>query len=438
MAFRSFFFRALIAAALLPTQALAQDTKTDPKVMKAQLEQYLKAHPNLPRKLEPRRDGRIDIPDRVLKTIEYEFEKRYAMSGHGQLYDGGGNRTKMSLEDGLKMQEQIIEVLQGPERRYLKENEKAQSLIKELTAMRRGVRDQRRLAVINHAIIRGYLVMMPRERGGRFRWRSRAVLDISQITAVQVTTLLPGILDLLAQLENRAPNAAAYRQQCDAADVIAPQSFAVNDNIWTHQGDLATNLLSPGQLAKVYTFASANHRGGCVALPRGGATPFAGFICQSATTGNACFWDNIDPATGARIPWATGTMRLDEIENATTLDENCTDCHQGNNVFNVAPDDPTWCRLLRGATSPDCAVMDGPHAANFTLQVDAGVNPVVVPGVNPPLSHPSYRPLTGTPARPAWVNNPTPSCGASCHLSPGISPTPAELSMPPACLFDCN
>jgi hypothetical protein len=110
--------------------------------------------------------------------------------------------------------------------------------------------------------------------------------------------------------------------------------------------------LGGSDYAGVFTYHDRTVRGACVALPResGNAGSPAGIICQSATTGAACFWDNKLRSAGPSAPflgWRNLTLRIADLQDGDNLSDNCTRCHSGNNVYLVTPDDPTWGRLLR-------------------------------------------------------------------------------------------
>ena len=132
---------------------------------------------------------------------------------------------------------------------------------------------------------------------------------------------------------------AEYLQACRDQGVPIPPDWP--DSRWVSQGRLAFVFISGGLQAEVFAYKDPAVPGVCYALPR--STPgtssiqLLGIICQSATTGYACFWDNkesdgVTPITGPDI-----RLRIDSIGNGRTLAENCTMCHRGDNVFNIHP-----------------------------------------------------------------------------------------------------
>lgn len=223
-----------------------------------------------------------------------------------------------------------------------------------------------------------------------------------------------------------------YIERCRAAGVPIPPDFATTSAQWHNQGSLTTNLLGPGDFAGVYTFHDPHVRGACVALPResGLAGSPAGIICQSATTGAACFWDNKLRSDGPTAPfmgWRNLTLRIADLQNGDNLSDNCTRCHSGNNVYLVTPDDATWGRLLR-------RTMAGPDHGNFTLRVRNSTDSSSPAGSG---SRFRYVPISNQ----GWVNQgKAPGCAEGCHegITDDLEPpyynhTPARPAMPPLC-----
>jgi hypothetical protein len=194
---------------------------------------------------------------------------------------------------------------------------------------------------------------------------------------------------------------------------------------WVYQGKLQTNLLFPGEDAYVWTYSDAMQRGACIALPRGNngqPNGLAGIICQSARTGNACFWDS--RKRNDNDNWGSQPLIIPELKDASNLTEQasgvCTDCHRGNNVFLISPDDPIWAKVISGPL----VLTPG---STFTTVVEGSVD---IQG-----GHPRYIPMTHPSDRPDWVNayntNPRAEC-VTCHENPvlGFGNFPP---MPPAC-----
>lgn len=227
-----------------------------------------------------------------------------------------------------------------------------------------------------------------------------------------------------------------YMAECRRKGVPIPPDWSPRSTAWINHGnvnDAGGNILQPGLGAYVWTYTHPRVRGACIALPRtnGGARGgLAGIICQSATTGHACFWDSrrrLPNNPGADTPpldWNTEVLRIAELKDAMTLTNNdlvvsgvCTDCHHGENVFIVAPDNPVWEKVLRTADL-------GP---NFTTRVESSSD---TSG-----GRPRYIPVTGLggTSRAGWSNPLRPlTCGPNCHEQPGSFPNP-PTRMPPAC-----
>lgn len=226
----------------------------------------------------------------------------------------------------------------------------------------------------------------------------------------------------------RQPGDTIYMTSCRRHNVPVPPDWTESTTDWQFQGDLGqgTNLLadSPGENAFVWTY-SGPIRGGCIVLPRQGG--LAGIICQGALTGYACFWDNklrSDGPTASPIGWRGKRLTISDLQDGNMLQENCTECHRGNNVFLMSPDDGTWAKVLRGplVTTP---------GSTFTTRVERSSD--VREG------HPRYIPLS---SQPGWVNSFRSAGGrscAQCHEMPDLGFGPGQASgvfppMPPACV----
>lgn len=209
-----------------------------------------------------------------------------------------------------------------------------------------------------------------------------------------------------------------YMAECRAKGVPIPPDWAETGTPWVKQGELQTKLTLPSKAAYVWTYSDPTVRGACVALPRGTGVSgdVAGIICQSATTGAACFWDNMpkNNQSPGVLGWSGQTLQIANLadgSNLTGVTGVCTYCHRGDNVFLISPDDPTWAKVLRGplVTSP---------GSTFTTRVEASSDNQG--------GHPRYVPVT----QPGWTNAFAAGvCAGSCHEQPAVSSPP----MPPAC-----
>jgi hypothetical protein len=210
-----------------------------------------------------------------------------------------------------------------------------------------------------------------------------------------------------------------YMGACRKRRVPVPPDWSeTGGGGWSLQGNLrsGTNLLRPNQDAFVWTYSDPIRKGACIALPREGGQ--AGFICQSARTGSACFWDNklrSDGPDADPIDWRGGTvLRIAELQDATELRENCTACHRGDNVFLMSPDDPTWEKVMRGTlvTTP---------GSTFSTRLEDSTDQRG--------GHPRYVPS----ARAGWENPVFPvGCAGVCHENPVLGFSGMPL-MPPGC-----
>jgi hypothetical protein len=128
---------------------------------------------------------------------------------------------------------------------------------------------------------------------------------------------------------------AAYCRDCVAAGVPEPPPF--DSGKWVSKGAVADKFTSE-DVKDILVYESAKPPGLCVALPRGDGADIQllGVICQGKKTGKACFWDNVDASSaGADRIVASDIKTIDiaKFENADQLDEDCTDCHRGFNVY---------------------------------------------------------------------------------------------------------
>lgn len=356
---------------------------------------------------------------------------RIAVVGHGTAFDENMREMPMDIATIQSMQESLRDALGKPGRFGRNGNGFAADIEKAIASA--GRPEER-------ALLTGVLINWQLERADRrlrepYGWknrflteRTRALLDLRErgrwVPSEALKRLLrEGWIPLsLAQTD--------YMAECRAQDVPVPPNFSMrNPRSWVNQGNLTRNMLKPGEGAQVWTWTDPARRGACVALPReyrppgssspqdiGGPGSVAGIICQSATTGKACFWDNLsreDP--GGRIPAATETLVIRNLQDGRTLDVNepCTRCHTGNNVFLMAPDDATWAKLMRGPMT----------AGNFST--------VFEPLANTVADGPRYTPI----AHAEWVNPPLRrGCAMSCHGMPSASVQAlTRPPMPPAC-----
>lgn len=210
-----------------------------------------------------------------------------------------------------------------------------------------------------------------------------------------------------------------YVESCRAKGVPVPPNWKASSSEWENHGHLKTILLTPNNLdqtpvdhtsfASVWSYASPHVRGACIALGRDNGS--FQIICQSATTGYACFWGNdVSSSNTSWSPEATevpiASLR-DPVQGFAPTTVPCTDCHRGNNAFLYAPDDPTWATVLR----PE-------HVRpTFTTRVEQSSHHGQLTFGATTITYPRFIPVGGK-AMP--LNNPlptTPGCSGSCHES---------------------
>jgi hypothetical protein len=170
---------------------------------------------------------------------------------------------------------------------------------------------------------------------------------------------------LLAQLDldvsREAPPATTeYIEKCRSEQVPIPPDW--EDPRWKLLYPLDPNysfVADANSIAQVWVYEDPSVPGLCVGLPRHDKITdeigLFGIICQGRTTGKACFWDNIDADTHVRLtPEESKHLKIAAVENGSMIDENCTNCHRGENVFVIHPRTALDLRALF-KTEPDVA-----------------------------------------------------------------------------------
>lgn len=210
-----------------------------------------------------------------------------------------------------------------------------------------------------------------------------------------------------------------YLESCRAKGVPIPPDWNASSSDWERHGNLHTILLTPNTLEKVtvdettfasvWSYASPDVRGACIALGRSDGS--FQIICQSATTGYACFWRNDPRSPGTR--WTPETAHVsiaslrDPVQGFAAGTVPCTECHRGNNAFLYGPDDPTWATVLRPAH----------ERPTFTTRVEQSSHHGTLTFGATTMTYPRFIPVGG---KSVALNNPlptTPGCSGSCHES---------------------
>ena len=136
--------------------------------------------------------------------------------------------------------------------------------------------------------------------------------------------------------------ATQYMKDCDAAGVPVPPKWG--DPAWVKRGPLEPkDVFVSKDKPKVDVYTYTTPSGICYALPRldaGGTIKLLGQICQNKSNGKTCFWDNKDPSDGATPLTVAPGLGPEKMAGADKLDENCSQCHRGDNAFIMHPGTP--------------------------------------------------------------------------------------------------
>ena len=130
----------------------------------------------------------------------------------------------------------------------------------------------------------------------------------------------------------------AYINECAAAGVPIPPDWG--NSKWKYKSKIDNPVISKSNAAHVYYYDSLSPKGICIALPRvnsAGTVTLLGVICQGNDTSKACFWDN----STFTLPSLTTPKPLSDFTGGAGLLGKsggvCTECHAGENVFNILP-----------------------------------------------------------------------------------------------------
>ncbi|MBM4128181.1 MAG: hypothetical protein FJ247_12675 [Nitrospira sp.] len=259
-------------------------------------------------------------------------------------------------------------------------------------------------------------------------WNRQALMCVSVgalLCALLWSCSLTGSPNDGGQAQSPAPAKAAnitvfaegnYLESCRAKGVPIPPDWKPSSSEWQSHGRLNTILLTPNladevaadqtTFAHVWSYAPPQGKGACIALGRNGGT--FQVICQSATTGYACFWGNDPTASGTGWTPETAEVRIaslrDPVQGFAPGTVACTECHRGNNAFLVAPDDPTWATVMRPKE----------RRPTFTTRVEQSSQQGRFL-FDPTTTYPRFVPIGGT-AVP--LTNPLPTitgCSGACH-----------------------
>jgi hypothetical protein len=218
---------------------------------------------------------------------------------------------------------------------------------------------------------------------------------------------------------------ADYKTACRSKGVPIPPDWNMSSSEWESHGNLTTILLTPNTMdmvqpnsttfASVWSYAPPTGRGACLALGRSDGS--FQVICQSAETGHACFWGN-DPNLPA-TRWNPKTMEVnisslrDPVQGFAPGAVSCTECHRGTNAFLIAPDDPTWAKVLRPGQAQTGVSVKPRHT--FTVRVEHSPQQKQSAPNGTPTTRPRFIPIGG---KAVALSNPlptTPGCSGDCH-----------------------
>ena len=263
------------------------------------------------------------------------------------LYDAGGKELKIDKDQVLLMQDALIKELNT----NLSEEQQAQ--FKELKSDFLDVKQSSDVekVLFQNVLLDGMISNLKPQLKDKyfpsfrlFRHHTHRLFPIPRLTDYQWILDLLKQRSLLDHLVLIPPlETDDYIKTCRENNVPIPPAWG--SDLWIHQGTATIDFLDSDR-TEVYAYKNPTVPGACMALPRWvvndttGAEyiQFLGIICQSKTTGKACFWDNISNETGTRITGGDDlAFNLTDIQNGNTLAEDCTDCHRGKNVFLIHP-----------------------------------------------------------------------------------------------------
>ena len=260
-----------------------------------------------------------------------------AMPYHGLVLDANFDVIEMTPETVAKMQESMFSILYDSTRE--KANQRFGGDLRTLFDDQRFQGDERLL--MRSATLEALLSESDEKLRQRYEWRQRLIRRGLAGRADARDSLLRDLSDFKSRgfsddwFRPRAPD-SAYVQNCRAQGVPIPPDWP--DPRWVSQGTLAFVFISEGRDAEVFAYKDPSVPGACYALPRrtGSSIDLLGIICESDATGKACFWDN-RTVNDEIIIGPDVHLVINDIGNGSTLGENCTECHRGDNFFNIHP-----------------------------------------------------------------------------------------------------
>lgn len=290
----------------------------------------------------------LQVEEQTEPQAELKFKINDISEGYyGLLYDAGGKELNIEKDQVLLMQDSLIAEINE------QLNTQQQDDFKELQTI---FTDSKTASDIEQVLFKNTLLdamissLDPKIKNQYFpsfrlfRHHTHSLFPITRLTDYQ------WLLDLLSQrslLDHliliQPQETDDYIETCRDNDVPIPPDWG--STLWQYQGVATVDFLENDK-TEVWAYKSTSVPGACIALPRWEIDPeegineisLLGIICQSQTTGKACFWDNLSKETGQRITGGTDlTFKISDIKNGNSLAENCTQCHRGKNVFLIHP-----------------------------------------------------------------------------------------------------
>jgi hypothetical protein len=184
--------------------------------------------------------------------------------------------------------------------------------------------------------------------------------------AIAVAVAWPGAV---AKAIPTANSGQAYIDECRNAGVPIPPDWG--DSRWVWNGALTNPFISTSLNAQVYYYKpNTSPAGICYALPRmdgNGVVKLLGIICQGNETSRACFWDNSANGVQFDVPTINTFTPLSRFAGGAALNGatggTCTNCHAGENVFNIHPGTPLDLAAKGITVKPNSFVQPIVHAS---------------------------------------------------------------------------
>ncbi len=280
---------------------------------------------------------------------------------HGRVYDDNLEPIEFNAEVLAAMQESLFEALTklvAPEYWAKADGVSAETLDRYVNSGYDGY-DQ---LAFRQEILNRLVDAAPNAITAEYSWRLNLLDDYFwREISLMKWAIHPDVLEQMSRIWFYLSPGNQYVKDCRDQGVPIPPDFP-DASRWKYQGELGYTFISQQDsngnplTAEVYAYqdTSTSTPGTCIALPRartsskysaGGDADLIGIICQSSKkvgkSQHACFWDNLElkpnGTTGNRLNGQSNPMTIGYVADGYSLSENCTECHRGNNVFNIHP-----------------------------------------------------------------------------------------------------